>query len=117
MVMSSGVGSLVLLVSRRQTAITISPPLHHTQVRGLKGIRCLQLARVLTNEELPFFDELDKDESEDFAEVSTRDAFLNFKISKWLRRRPMDEAHLESLFAGLVRRLVDNLIVFRPRDV
>lgn len=60
------------MVGRRTNA-----PLHQTQERRIHRIRNLELVRVLAQEEHTVVDELANDQSEDLAEVATRDEFLD----------------------------------------
>ena len=73
--------------------------LHQGEERGVERVRDLDLVRVLPKEEHALVDELADDEPQDLAEV------------------PPGDGLLERLLAGLVRGLVDDLVVFCSREV
>ena len=70
--------------------------LHEREEGGVERVRDLDLVRVLPEEDDALVDELADDEPQDLAEVAARDELL------------------ERLLAGLVRRLVDDLVVLCP---
>ena len=73
--------------------------LHEREEGGVERVRDLDLVRVLPEEEHALVDELADDEPQDLAEVPPRDELL------------------ECLLAGLVRGLVDDLVVLCAGEV
>jgi hypothetical protein len=94
--------------------------LHEREECSVEDIRAFDLVRVLAEEEDTLIDQLADNETQDLAQISTRDQFLFFCVT-WSEDGHGDivdvEQYLKRLFAGLIRGFIYYLIVLCPRKV